>query len=115
MIFRVPNKVGLEHYFENQKRFSEAQRLMAIEHPHLRFFVVGRKQFTQAERRKIFDRENGHCFHCGDPIQFDEFHIDHLHPIARGGSDDMDNLAASCACCNLSKSDLTLEEWGGSP
>lgn len=38
-------------------------------------------------------------------------HIDHVIPRSRGGTDDMDNLAVSCAPCNLSKGDKLLSEW----
>jgi 5-methylcytosine-specific restriction endonuclease McrA len=113
MIVRVPNRIGLEHHFENQKLFSDAQRDMAIGSPHLAFFVVGRKSFSAADRMVIYDRERGHCFHCGQPISFDAFHVDHLVPVAAGGSDEMDNLAASCAPCNLAKSDSIVVDGRG--
>lgn len=32
------------------------------------------------------------------------WHIDHMNPISRGGSDDDDNLVLACARCNLTKS-----------
>ncbi len=113
MIIRVPNKVGHEHHFQNQKLFSDSQREMAIWSPHLAYFIVGRKAFSPAERVAIYDREGGHCFHCGDPISAYDFHVDHLIPIAAGGSDEMDNLAASCAPCNLAKSDKIVIEGRG--
>lgn len=113
MIVRVPHKAGYERHFENQKRFSDAQREMAIGSPHLAFFVLARKTFSAPERKAIFDREQGHCFHCGDPIRLDAFHVDHLIPVAAGGSDEMDNLAASCAPCNLAKSDRIVIEGRG--
>jgi 5-methylcytosine-specific restriction endonuclease McrA len=30
-------------------------------------------------------------------------HIDHFHPLSKGGKHSIDNLVASCAKCNLSK------------
>jgi hypothetical protein len=33
------------------------------------------------------------------------FHLEHIVPIALGGSDDEANRALACACCNLAKSD----------
>lgn len=113
MIVRVPNKVGHEHHFENQKHFSEGQREMAIGSPHLAFSIVGRKTFSPDERRAIYDREGGLCFHCGEALQIDGFHVDHLIPIAAGGGDEMDNLAASCPPCNLTKSDRIIIDGRG--
>jgi 5-methylcytosine-specific restriction endonuclease McrA len=39
------------------------------------------------------------CSYCGAPAE----HIDHIDPLARGGSPDWDNLTAACASCNTSK------------
>ena len=39
-------------------------------------------------------------------------HLDHIYPVSRGGTDDLDNLQAMCAPCNLHKADRTMEEWG---
>lgn len=110
MIVRVSSRLGFEHHFENQKLFSEAQRDMAIGSPHLAYFVIGRRAFSKAERNAIFRRESGRCFHCGEAISLDAFHVDHLIPVAAGGSDEMDNLAASCPPCNLAKSDKIIIE-----
>jgi 5-methylcytosine-specific restriction endonuclease McrA len=30
-------------------------------------------------------------------------HVDHIVPVIRGGSDDPENLRASCAACNLAR------------
>lgn len=38
-------------------------------------------------------------------LQGAEFHIDHVIPTSKGGSDELDNLALACVSCNLSKSD----------
>lgn len=32
-----------------------------------------------------------------------QFHIDHILPIAKGGTDDSDNLCFACELCNLHK------------
>lgn len=40
------------------------------------------------------------CCYCGAPMK----HVDHIHPIARGGSGSWDNLTAACASCNHQKS-----------
>ena len=61
-----------------------------------------------ATRLQILERDNYACRYCGK----DATHVDHILPVSRGGTNDHENLAASCAHCNLSKGDKTPEEAG---
>ena len=63
-----------------------------------------------AKRKEIFNRTNGRCFYCGCYLDFDDFHVDHYIPKALGGKGG-GNLVPSCVDCNLSKAELTVEEW----
>lgn len=40
-----------------------------------------------------------------------KFDIDHMHPVSRGGSNEMDNIQLLCERCNDDKSDLTHGEY----
>ena len=37
--------------------------------------------------------------------------IDHVLPLCRGGTHDLDNLVLACGFCNSSRSGKTVEEW----
>ena len=79
-----------------------------------------RKQWRERQRKhreelktQVFERGNGLCEYCGDPITHDTFVIEHILPPFRGGSvSDLENLAASCRSCNALKGDKTPEEAG---
>ena len=51
-----------------------------------------------------------HCHWCGKTIK-DKYHIDHVIPLSRGGSNSPGNLVIACPKCNLSKSNKLLSEW----
>ncbi|MEV8015660.1 HNH endonuclease [Streptomyces sp. NPDC086554] len=38
-------------------------------------------------------------------------HLDHVHPLSKGGADKASNMLPACADCNLSKGAKTLAEW----
>jgi len=50
-------------------------------------------------RKRIFERDGGHCVYCGAPAEV----VDHVLNRARGGSDDDSNLVACCRPCNEKK------------
>jgi hypothetical protein len=43
-------------------------------------------------------------------LQGATFHVEHILPLSRGGTDDLNNLALCCPSCNLHKSDRTEAE-----
>lgn len=55
-------------------------------------------------RQQIIDRDGGRCgicgFPCTDPARI---HIDHIHPVHAGGTNDPDNLQTAHDDCNLRK------------
>jgi len=54
-----------------------------------------------ARRRRIYRRDRGRCGFCGQPVAFDQLHLDHKLPRIAGGGDEDDNLQAAHAVCNL--------------
>ena len=71
---------------------------------------IKRKQFTPTERTKIYNKSKGRCAICGKFIPCDSFTIDHIIPLARGGTNAMDNLQVACGVCNLIKQDILPED-----
>ena len=56
--------------------------------------------------------QRGKCWHCGVPVG-DDYHVDHLIPLSRGGSNSPENIVISCPSCNLSKGAKLPQEWNG--
>jgi 5-methylcytosine-specific restriction endonuclease McrA len=76
-----------------------------------------RARIARAPRREKIDRgliiarDNSTCYLCGRRVAKKSLQIDHVYPLARGGSHTYDNLRVACAACNGRKNTLTLEEF----
>lgn len=68
-----------------------------------KFFVVKRAKFTTELREEIKHQQEGQCIMCKEMLG-DKFHIDHIKPLANGGTNDKNNLQALCQSCHIDKS-----------
>ncbi|MCA0214756.1 MAG: HNH endonuclease [Proteobacteria bacterium] len=61
-------------------------------------------------RFDVFKRDGFQCQYCGAHPPGVLLHVDHIHPVALGGTNDPDNLVTACEPCNLGKgaTDLTV-------
>lgn len=59
-----------------------------------------RGRVTRRVRSVVLARGGGCCAHCASTA---ELQIDHIHPIARGGTSDLANLQVLCGPCNRAK------------
>lgn len=75
----------------------------------LRVAPAERLTLPLALRQAVLQRDGKRCIYCGDTEGPHE--IDHIHPVALGGSDDIDNLACACRACNRSKGARTPAQW----
>lgn len=64
---------------------------------------------TQEEWDALLEYLEGRCAYCFEPATT----LDHIVPIARGGTNAIENIVPACQSCNSSKSDNTLDEWLG--
>ena len=56
-------------------------------------------------RRRVEERAARHCEYCRSPLQYSpaSFSLDHVIPLARGGTTEPSNLALACQGCNSRK------------
>ena len=62
-----------------------------------------RIQIPPSVREYVFKRNNYQCQSCGKNKQQAKLTIDHIIPLAKGGSNDMSNLQTLCFKCNRQK------------
>jgi 5-methylcytosine-specific restriction endonuclease McrA len=51
------------------------------------------------------------CYWCNEPVPKKKRHIDHIIPLARGGTGAASNLCCACASCNLRKLTMMPHEF----
>ena len=62
------------------------------------------------KRQKVFEMTNGRCFYCGCKLDAGNFHMDHFTAKTHGGKQ-KNNLVPACPDCNITKSDMTVEQF----
>lgn len=73
---------------------------------------MGTEHYTQADIKLQYSSQKGKCWHCGKACN-GTYHIDHLIPLSRGGTDKASNIVISCPTCNERKHDKYTWEWNG--
>lgn len=68
-------------------------------------------QHTQADIKFLYIMQDGQCASCTLELSITGHHVDHIIPLARGGSNWPDNLQILCPSCNCSKGTKTMDEW----
>lgn len=122
------NTVNKTPHLHNATRFNtkkEAENMLARASKKLKDFeVIGldepaevaddskvkRKSFKTTERTIIYNKNKGRCAICGKFIPFDEFTVDHIIPLSKGGTNELKNLQCTCKTCNLIKQDILPED-----
>lgn len=59
-------------------------------------------------RFSVFKRDGFCCQYCGNKPPVVVLEVDHIHPVAGGGDNSIDNLITACFDCNRGKSDGLL-------
>ena len=65
---------------------------------------------SQLGKRRMLEAQGHSCYYCDVPL-FGVYHVDHMTPISRGGSNWPENLCIACPTCNISKGAKTAEEF----
>ena len=62
-------------------------------------------EIAEATRRRVRERAGNRCEYCLNHQDYvlGRLQIDHIQPVAKGGSDDVDNLCLTCELCNQYK------------
>lgn len=87
--------------------------------------INSRKKDSGITLEKVYRKANGFCYLCGCKTDLDDYiikdgtfiagnkypSIEHIKPIAKGGTHTWNNVALACRICNSRKSDKTIHQF----
>lgn len=68
-----------------------------------------RKSISKKIRFEVFKRDKFTCQYCGAKSPDAVLNVDHIEPVAKGGTNELINLLTSCADCNSGKGARRLD------
>lgn len=71
---------------------------------------MARKAITKGVRFDVFKRDKFTCQYCGAHPPSVILHVDHIHPVSKGGTNAVANLITACLPCNIGKGAKSLNE-----
>ena len=101
-------------YKEAEKRWRQANPDKVYRNNKDRALKHGGKH-SYYTRKQIFDRDGYDCYLCNTPVDltaphvqgqpgWERYpHIEHVHPLSKGGDDTLDNVKIAHAKCNIDK------------
>ena len=60
-------------------------------------------------KQAMFEEQGGKCNACENEMRIVDFHIDHIIPVSKGGSDTRENYQLLCGNCNMIKGNRPME------
>lgn len=69
-----------------------------------------RRAIGKKARFEVFKRDSFTCQYCGDSAPQVVLNVDHIKPVAKGGTNRITNLVTSCFACNSGKGDRELSD-----
>lgn len=72
--------------------------------------MAERRSLSNKIRFEVFKRDSFTCQYCGKKAPDVVLNVDHIKPVADGGTNDIFNLITSCFECNNGKRDIPLDK-----
>lgn len=109
--YRSNNKEKVAEYMKKWWRDNPEKRK---EHKSRRRWLKknAKGSHTADDIKAQYKRQKGRCYYCDCKVG-KSYHVDHVIPLTRGGSNGPENIVIACQFCNISKKDKMPHEWKG--
>lgn len=94
-------KIYRETHLEQRRAYNGKRRALK---------KASQGSFTPRQIQEQYQRQKGECYYCHKKVAKD-YHIEHIIPVSRGGSNDISNIVIACPTCNMRKQDKLPHEW----
>jgi hypothetical protein len=110
----------VERFPLRQERDSRSCRIFGHDCPvfHVAEPLTETKELRKISREiprpvqfRVMKRENQICSVCGESVQDDDIHFDHIIPFSKGGSSEESNIRLLCDACNQKRSNRFEAEF----
>lgn len=72
--------------------------------------MAKRRNLSKKLRFEVFKRDDFTCQYCGKKAPDVVLEVDHIEPVAKGGTNEITNLITACFECNRGKSDKKISD-----
>lgn len=104
------SRIGTEEYRAYQRAYKKRTGKGTTDKAERRARVRN-ATVEKVSRHDVITRDGLICYLCAITLTWDSATLDHVIPLARGGSHSLDNLRVCCGTCNRRKHTRTLDEY----